>query len=78
MGVSVVGTGDGVTVGEGDSEGVADVLGVGEELGVAEAEGDAEAEADDDEAEGLTFGARADEEQPVSSRAPARTPAVAA
>lgn len=75
-GASVVGTADGVTVGEGDSEGVADALGVGEELGVAEA--DAEADVDDDEAEGVTFGARTDEEQPVSSRAPARTPAVAA
>ena len=67
----------GVTVGEGDSEGVADTLGVGEELGVAETEADAEADVDDDEAEGVTFGARTDEEQPVSSRAPARTPAVA-
>jgi len=76
VGASAGGIGDGVSVGVGDSEGVADAL--GEELGVAETEGLAEAEADDDEAEGLTFGARADEEQPVSSRAPARTPAVAA
>ena len=57
---------------------IADALGVGEELGVAETEGDAEADVDDDEAEGVTFGARTDEEQPVSSRSPARTPAVAA
>ena len=76
MGASVVGTGDGVTVGEGDTEGVADALGVGEELGVAETEGLAETDVDDD-AEGTGFGARTDEEQPVSSRAPARTPAVA-
>jgi hypothetical protein len=74
MGASVVGTGDGVTVGVGDSEEVADAL--GEELGVAETEGLAEADVDDD-AEGTGFGARTDEEQPVSSRAPARTPAVA-
>ena len=73
-GASVVGTGDGVTVGVGDSDGDADALGVGEELAVAE--GLAEADVDD-EAEGVDSGVRTDEEQPVSSRVPARTPAVA-
>ena len=51
----------------------ADALGVGEELAVAE--GLAEADVDED-ADGTDFGTRTDEEQPVSSRAPARTPAV--
>ena len=74
VGASAGGTGEGVSVGVGDSEGVADALGVGEELAVAE--GLAEADVDD-EAEGVDFGVRTGEEQPVSSRAPARTPAVA-